>query len=233
MASGKKPDPRRKKNVAPHSTYLKVECGKKVGAYSAGEVFGCYSHRTFATLPCVANLTDDALKCPYCEASMEPTWRGWVPLWDSDWVLRHVLIGEEILESVDAIPHRAKVSVSRAKNPISPLIVREEVAVTRELPNTCPWRDPVDMLAVCLVLWNLPELTRWMETHRQAPPAPTPLPKGVALKSDGKPFSPSMQAAAKRYGGPLPEAADVVYDAAVNRLAKNAKNLKPSENGKH
>jgi hypothetical protein len=169
MASGKKPDPRRKKNVAPYSAYLKVECGKKFGGYSAGEFYGCYAHRTYATQPCVANITDDEMQCPYCVSGMEPEWRAWVPFWDSDWILKHVLIGEEIAPSVDAIPFRAKISISRAKNPISPLIVREEVAVFRELPATAPWLQPVNMLSVCLVLWKNAELTRWVEKHAPKP----------------------------------------------------------------
>lgn len=190
MGSGKKPDPRRKKFQAPHSTYLKVECGKTYGGWSAGEYYGCYAHRVGNTKPCCANITDDAMECPYCVSGMEAVWRAWVPVWDVDWTLRHVLIGEEIAPSVDAIPFRAKVSLSRHKNPISPMVVREDAkSVNRELPAVLPWAWPVPMLAVCLVLWDIPALTRWCEDKNLlalgAPAAPT-LPDAKPIKMPAK-----------------------------------------------
>jgi len=231
MATGKKPDPRRKKNNAPHSDYLRVECGKTYGAYSAGEVYGCYSHRTHATLPCVANITDDDMRCPYCEAGHVSEWRGWVPLWDSDWRLRHVVIGEEILPSVDAIPFRAKVVAMRAKNPISPLIVREcPTALTRELPAGAPWNQAVPMLAVCLVLWKMPALTRWCEERNL-------LALGATRKQEAAP-APKMlkpEKAQKPYVAPADAEAPVsqLLAGSLNRIKALEDGGKIVPNGKH
>lgn len=167
MATGRKPNPARRKNSLPHTTNFKVPNGTKEGAYIAGEMFGCYTHRTHASKPCITDITDDALVCPYCRAGVESTWRGYVPLWDRDWCLRYALINEDFFASVDAIPHRSKVMVSRAKNPISPLIIRQEEFLFRELPNTSPWRDPVCALSICLRLWEEPLLDKWFAEHPQ------------------------------------------------------------------
>lgn len=217
MASGKKPDPSRRKNNALHASYLAVKNGEKHGAYMAGELFGCYTHRTFAAQPCVSDLTNDEIECPYCKAGQVPEWRGYVPLWDRDWTLRYVLISEELFASVDVIPFHGRVSVSRAKNPISPVVIREEAMLVRDLPQRAPWKDAVAMLPICLTLWKNAALTAWFSNHK-------PLALGAVEKPAEKP--------AKAYKGPgkdEPEAVD--FDALANRI--KAKFVKPSTNGKH
>lgn len=233
MASGKKPDPRRKKTHAPHSTYMKVENGKKIGAWMAGELYGCYAHRTYATQPCIANITDDALPCPLCAGGLIPEWRGYVPLWDVDWTLKHVLINEEYYESVNAIPFRAKVSVSRAKNPISPLVVREEVMLTRELPAGSPWTCPVVMLPICLTLWKQPELTRWCEANRLLAMGPQCAEPAAPSKPIKMP-APAVKKTGKPYTAPNKDGAELVNIPAIaERLKAVAMKGETSTNGKH
>lgn len=231
MASGRKPDPRKKKSTVPHATNLKVANGKTEGAYIAGEMFGCYTHRTYASMPCMLDVTNDALPCPYCGSGVEQVWRGYVPLWDRDWTLRYVLIGEDYFASVDAIPHRTKVAVSRGKNPISPLIIREEPMLTRDLPNSHPWNVEIDALAICLRLWKNAELNEWFRCNPPKKEAPKPSGKKPPLKSDGKPFSPHYAAAAARYSAPDPSAIGDPVDAVRNRILSKTANLKPSTNG--
>lgn len=161
MATGKKPDPRKRKIQQPHASYLKVANGTKEPGYKAGELFGCYGHRTHANQPCRFDITDGALQCAYCGAGMVAEWRGYVPVWDRDWVLRYVLVNEEYFLSVDAIPIGAQVVMSRAKNPISPLVMRQETCLTRVLPDREPFSKPVNMLEICLLLWKDEALNRW------------------------------------------------------------------------
>jgi hypothetical protein len=165
-------------------------------------------------------MTETELQCPYCAAGLIPEWRGYVPLWDRDWVLRYVLIGEELFESVDIIPHRAQVKITRAKNPISPLVVRQETMLTRPLPDDEKFRVAVDMLAICLTLWKCDALTQWF---RRNPPKKAELPKGTAVRPNGQPFSPYMQAAAKKVG------CEVVSDDTDNVLAKTLKKTRERE----
>lgn len=222
MASGKRPDPRRRKTSHPHASYLSVKAGEKRGAYMAGEIFGCYGHRTHAQQPCVNDITGGELQCPYCAAGFQPEWRGYVPLWDVDFALRYVLIGEEIFDSVDMIKARTKVSVSRAKNPISPLIVREDALITRELPNKVPYNESIAMLKVCLTLWKNPALTHWCESR-------WPLAMGG---TDGKVMKVTPAPVSGQYRAPdsgLGEEAELAK--LVNRITDKAKALKPSSNG--
>ena len=171
MSKGKAPDPKRRRKTHAHASYLAVKCGQKEAGYKAGELYGCYTHRTFAAQPCVADITNGELKCAWCASQMISEWRGYVPVWDRDWTLRYVLIGEDYYESVNAIPLHAQIAISRAKNPISPLVVREELSMTRKLPDRPPWKEPVDMLEICLTLWQQDALTRWILSHREAPNA--------------------------------------------------------------
>lgn len=233
MARGKKPDPSKQKTSAPHTRNFKVDNGKTLGAYIAGEMYGCETHRTFAAQPCLASLTEDALPCPFCSSGLISEWRGYVPLWDRDWTLHHALINKDYCETVDCIPWRAKVSVSRNKNPISPLVIRDEPMLTRELPNRAPWSLKVNMLAVCLTLWKQPELTRWFEKHHpeelviqteavEVVPAPTPVLKKKQPAAVVKPYAPAA--------GPAdtPETIHETGTRILNRLKERA-----ATNGNH
>ena len=179
MATGKKPDPRKRKNAHPHASGLTVLNGEKFGTWKGGEIHGIYGHRTHATKPCLDSVTNGELVCPYCQAEIPLVFRAYVPLFDVNWAVRFVIIGEPIYEAVDAIPFRTQVLVSRHKNPNSPLIVRELTTMTRELPDRAPWDAPVDMLRICLTLWDTPALTAW---YAKNPPAPVAVPKPVPLK---------------------------------------------------
>lgn len=203
MGRGQAPDPRKRKNTHPHATYLKVGNGCKEPGYMAGPVFGCYGHRTSAHKPCVELITQGELTCALCAAGWEAEWRGYVGIWDRDWTLRYALIGEDYYPSVDAIPHREQVVCSRGKNAISPLVIRTEKLLTREIPNRSPWDVEIDMLEICLSLWKDGPLAAWFTKQKTLKPAKT---EDEPKLPNGKPFSPMYKAAAKRYSGPPKEA---------------------------
>lgn len=229
MATGKRPDPRRGGKKHPPASNLKVPNGTKAAGYKAGEIFGCYGHRIANHVPCLTDVTDGALKCPYCPAGNVPVWRGYVPVWDTDFCLRYALIGENYFESAEAIKWGEAIEFERKKNPISPLMARPGVGFLRALPDRAPWNTPVSMLDVCLTLWQDDLLTRWFAKNPVKRLASDNAP---SLRTDGKPFSPMMQAPAKRYAAPgdAEPAADAL-DEVQSKLAKRRDALKASENG--
>lgn len=228
MARGKRPDPRKLKTESPHATYFKVANGQQERGYKAGELYGCNGHRTNAHQPCARDVTDGELSCPYCSAGMETVWRGYVPLWDRDWSLRYALVGKDHLESTDAIPWRAQVTVNRAKNPISPLVIREEQCLTRALPNKEPWSVEVDMLAICLVLWKHDPLAEWFRQTHTRPANASVTASAVAERM--------LNGESRKIGDFIGLALGDKAEQ-VNRLKKNeafaAGVAKPSKNGKH
>jgi len=166
MGTGKKPDPSRRKTATQHATYLALKAGQKEVAWKAGEVHGVYGHRTHAHQPCVFDVTEGALQCPYCATGLIAEWRGYVPLWDQDWALRYVLVNEEYEATTEATAVGKQVLVLRGKDPKSPLVIREEVTKLRMLPDRAPWNVPVNTLLICLTLWKCDALTRWYRLNR-------------------------------------------------------------------
>jgi hypothetical protein len=232
MATGRKPNSRPGEKKKIHATHFKVPNGGMECGYKAGDMHGVNGHRTHAHQPCLKLYTNGEMECPYCNAGLEPMWRGYVPVWDRDWTLRYALIGEEIFESVDIIPRGAQVVLTRAKNPISPLVIRQETKLVRSLPDKEPWTQPVCMEDICLLLWKLPALTAWVHRERELRSA---LPAGVAVKSDGKAFSPPMQAAAKRNGSRVVKEEEAIpFSEALNRVkALEEAGKLPKPNGNH
>lgn len=229
MATGRKPASGRKKTNQPHATNLKVPNGGKEAAYKAGEMHGVNGHRTHAHQPCVWDISEGELKCPYCEAGLDLVWRGYVPLWDRDWTLRYVLVNDEYLYSVDAIPIRAQVVVSRAKNPISPIVVREEKHGFKALPDTPPFNVDVCMRDICLLLWKNELLNRWY-AKTDVSQLMASLPKPIGMKMPAK-ANPPIDQAARLARHEAEVKAQEVGDAEqlgtmINRL------IKPSPNGK-
>lgn len=226
MATGRKPRKTAHEIRTPHTRYLQVANGATELGYKAGEVFGVNGHHVGTHKPCVHDLTEGKQQCAYCGSGFPLVFRGYLPVWDRDFTLRYVLICEDILESVDAIPFREQITMSRAKNKISPLIVRHERRLTRDLPVKEDWQKPIDMGPICCVLWKTPELYPFCVAS-----TPTPTQKTVAVTDKGKPFSPMMQQAAKKNGAavkPLDEE-DVI--APLKNALERMKAVSP--NGKH
>lgn len=230
MHKGKAPDPRKKKIQQPHASYMKVANGTKEPGYKAGELYGCYGHRTHANQPCVYDITDGALQCAYCGAGMVAEWRGYVPVWDRDWVLRYVLVNEEYFLSVDAIPVGAQVVMARAKNPISPLVMRQETCLTRTLPNTEPFNKPVNMLDICLLLWKNQPLNEWFRKQGAkaliASVADDQAVKKQVVEKEAKSPLQRLKEAEEKHLREQSEAEESAGEI-MNRL------LKPQPNGKH
>lgn len=229
MAKGKKPDPSKKKICQTHATYLKVPPGKKEPGYKAGEMYGCYGHRTHANQPCVFDMTDGVLQCPYCGAGLTAEWRGYVPVWDRDWTLRYVLVNEEYFFTVDAIAIGAQVVMSRAVNPISPLVIREENCLTRKLPDHEPYNKPVDMLSICQLLWKNEPLNRWFSSQKiSGEMEQIAMQTAVKKPTEAKPIEDPRERLARRQQELDAQAAEeeMRIGTTINRMDAHSKNGK-------
>lgn len=190
---------------------------------------GVNGHRAGTHQPCVWDLTEGKSQCPFCAAKLPLVWRGYVPLWDRDWALRYVLINQEYMLSVDAIPRGSQVVIYRAKNPISPLIIREEKHGFRALPDKPPFTTPIDMRQICQLLWQNDVVNRWYadldsQAIKAAVATDFKLPKAVKEVPAKDQLARLAEAEAKH----LREQAEGEEKAGeiINRL------LKPSKNGK-
>lgn len=229
MATGRKPASGRKKNTQPHATHLKVPNGGKEAGYKAGEMFGVNGHRTHAHQPCVFDLTEGELQCPYCAAGLDLVWRGYVPVWDRDWTLRYVLVNEEYFCSADAIPIRAQVIASRGKNPISPIVLREEKHGFKALPDAPPYNTDICMRDICLLLWKNEPLNRWYaKTDVAKLMESLPKPIGMKMPTKAKPADDQAARLARHDAEVKAHEAGEVEQVGnvINRL------IKPSANGK-
>lgn len=235
MSTGKKPKGTPGEKKVPHSTYFEVRNGCADCGYKAGEVHGVIGHYIDTHKPCLFEYTDGELQCKYCACDVEKIWRGYIALWDRDWMLRYALICQEHLESVDQIQVGLMVKLTRHKNPISPLVIRAEPCLERQLPGKPPYNQPVDTELLCLRLWQDAALEEWVRQKRLK--TNTTLPKGVAVDKDNRPFAPGTQAAAKRAGAKVTteKAANDALDATLEKLKRRAAVLGavPSTNGKH
>lgn len=230
MGTGRRPDPRRKKITHAHSTYMEVPNKTKHGGWKAGELYGLYCHHVGHTKPCADDVTNGALKCQYCEAGFNSEFRAYLPLWDREYQLRHVLIGEDFFEAADRIPFRGVVTLSRDASKRSPLRVSDEAMMVRLLPDGPPWDKPVNMLAICLTLWKDDALARWMSIPQPTTPAEK---KATPTRSDGQPFSPMTAAAARRFAPPAKAPEPSLLGDAGDAVLRNAVAGKPSTNGHH
>lgn len=228
MSKGRNPDPRRKKISSIRSTNFKVANGGKEIGYVAGEVYGVNGHFMGAHKPCLHDLTNGEVQCVYCAVNKPIEWRGYVPVWDQDYTLRHALITEDYLEAVNMIPWRARIVATRAAAQYSPLVIRAaDLPALRGLPDKAPWDVPIDIEPICRRLWQEPALDAWYAaTHA----------KQAGLSAGAPPldpsdFSPMMRSAAAH-------ANRIAAHAAANdEFAKQAREGKvpaaPSTNGHH
>lgn len=226
MSKGQRPDPRRKKDPTIRSTNFTVPNGGKEFGYMGGEVFGCYGHYVHAHQPCLEDLTGGEVSCPLCLAKFDKVWRGYVPIWDRDFVLHHALISEEYDESVSMIPHRGHIVATRDKPKMSPLVIRAiEPLNVRVLPDKPPYSEPVDMYRICRKLWKNPLVDAWYTstsgTLRES--------VGEAVPLDIDKLSPMMKAAGgavnRRFASPT------INEDFVQKVKREAE--KPNGNGTH
>lgn len=233
------------KNAAPgsgarkrtHFPYVPTANGAKWPAYCAGPCHWVLGHEiNRKTKVCPSWLTDGELCCEWCSPINGAIERGYQPLYrQSDGKPVLVMVGAEERADTDKLRFLSRVMVARERENSAGLFIRSALEQEPKFQTTLPERlRPADVTHSMIALWAMPQVKAWWNrTHGQSD-TEVSLPPGVAVTDSGTPFSPAMQAAAKRYGaivvppGDNPDLYDEVYD----RLRDKTGLPKPNGNGK-
>lgn len=224
---------------AVHAMFISPEEGKTISGYLAGPAMWFWSHQSTRTKPCLHVITGGVLHCPRCVSQSQPCDIGYVPIYrEVDGRPCFVLVHEHVRESLATLKLHERVVVGRERGSAEGVWVQRAMQQTPRYHSTIASRyQPLDLSETLLRVWNLPELTRWYREHGGHPqPAPVIVPPSTAapaddvLRSDGEPYSPVMQAAARRWGQPVQ--ADSVLDAAMASIRRKSGLPEPSSNGR-
>lgn len=231
MSTGFRPEPSERKQSVGRWLYLPIANGASVGAYTAGPIALAPTHYVNQTRPCRAKMSHAKLVCPFCETHQEVTWRGYVPLYDRDFVRRFVLISLDYLEAAELVELHQQVKCVRGKNKRDAVIVRGEQWTPTALPVTQERRDPQDIWPFLLRMWKDQELA--IEVRRiQAAPLPgtvKDIPAAIAARKDYPQWVKTVQDDLSQ------QEVGKSFDEVLSSLASDSPNhpLKASANGKH
>lgn len=232
-------DPERVRRTRHHFGYTGCECGQKWHAFIAGKPLWLYLHGSQWSKPCCEKITGGELSCDYCNKGVEKIVKGYVPVWrDADHKPCTVIVWEEIRDVVDALPLHSRAIVGRGKSQ------RDPIYIARAMNQEPPFRPvnaemmaAADVTESALRLLKCPELTAWYrQTHGAKSDNAVSLPSGTAVTDSGEPYSPLLQAAAKRAGADvIPPAGPVETGETVQEFLRGvqAGTIRPSANGRH
>jgi hypothetical protein len=221
-----------------HFCYVPTPNGHKWPAHVAGPCHWVLGHEVNRkSKVCPAWFTDDELTCEWCSPINAPIEIGYQPLYrqaDGKPVL--VVVKDPERPDIDKLKFHGRVIVAREREASAGLYVRTALEKEPLYQSTLPERHAVpDITHSMLALWGIPAVKAWYSRTQFQSDNPMSLPPGVAVKDDGRPYSPGMQAAAKRYGadvvqdGPFAEE----YEELLNRVKQKEGVATPSKNGKH
>lgn len=210
-----------------HFTYVKTPTNAKWFAHLAGPAHWYTVHPKGKTKPCLHVMTGGELACERCEQGYDSEVCAYVPLWrESDGRPVMVIVHEYTREVVDQLRVHARVLIGRNEE-------KSDGVYIIHAPNPLPVfhttlqekMRPADLTETLLRVWGVADLVTWYRRTHGAVKAPEP------KKSDGKPFSPMMKAAARKASqGNVTEDLDDL----IGRIRKRAAALpEPSSNGKH
>jgi hypothetical protein len=232
--------PRRgKDNSRPeHFAYLKGYKGEELYGYLAGPVVWLELHTSDrGSQPCLHLLTGGELSCSKCKYG-EPSRKGALGFYHAkDWKPYFVWVDESREDIYAGFRWLAKLKFGREKLKGSPVWAALCLSQHDEFPTTDPRRKkPIDLTESLLRIFADDALTLWYRGSHGLSDRGVSLPKGTAVKDDGEPYSPALQAAAKRHGAdvlpPGVRGIETDVDAEFLRgLQDRAR--KPSKNGKH
>lgn len=221
-----------------HFAYAKLDHGDELYGYLAGPVLWVELHQSdYGSKPCLEKLTGGELSCPKCKYG-PPVQKGACPFWLVEDHRPYMLwLDDGRREIYDALPWARKLKFAREKLKGAPvwanLCFNQEPLFKSQHPLR---QRPVDITRTLLRMWKLPELDLWYAQTHGGSDSPVSLPAGTAVTDDGRPYTPAMQAAAKRFGADVVPPSDGgagpghvggALDKALDR-AKRAE-----RNGKH
>lgn len=222
------------KKARTHFGYVSTTPGKSWFGWIAGPCYWCVCHTAGASKPCLDWMTRGEIACPRCAQPKPPEEIGYQPLYrDVDGRPVMVIVHNYSREQVDALKFRQFVTVARGTDSADPVMVSGVPGKQTWYHSTLPERQQhADLTETLLRVWGIQELCAW---HAQQSDTALSLTPGVAVKDDGHPYSPEMQAAARRAGAEVTTDQQAVaeYDAIIDRLKQKFPPPQPSGNGKH
>lgn len=215
-----------------HNKHLKTRNGEKWYAHLAGKVCWIECHTVGYSKPCLYWISYGELVCKKCHPLDPKETLGYVPVWrEKEGAPGFVVVKDYSRDIVERIKVHDRLLISRGYEESDALSVVPADGGKRYHSTRPDFMAHVDLTPSLLRIWKIPELTEWYYRTQCASPPPPELPKGTALKDDGRPYKPEYQAAAKRWG------ADVILDqigtGGEQQLSNEdfAKQVKASANG--
>lgn len=198
-----------------------------------------WCHQPKKTKPCLEVMTKGAVACPWCGTDKDKVRRGYVPLYrQSDTAPRSIIVSDLYEEVLAKFKLHDRFQIGKEGENGDPVWVARALTPTPAFNTTLRHRyQPVDLTDTLLKLWGNDELKAWYRKTLGNSDNPVSQPKGSAVRANGEPFSPMMQAAAQRQGFETvaPELGTGDPDSEVEReflRAVMAGNQQPT-NGKH
>lgn len=219
-----------------HFTHVKTAHGQQWHAHMAGPIHWFTCHASQRSKPCLHAVTDGELVCDRCGPGRVTSVLGYVPMYrEVDGKPVFVVVYDHAREQLDQLKFHRRVLVGRGPDQNDTIYILEALKQATKYDSRLPerWKN-ADLTPTLLKIWGIPELAVWyMRTEGKSDNAMS-LPTGVAKKSDGTPFSPGMQAAAKRWApdtiepGSIGEAIDLEREQLMRKQAGHV----PHSNGK-
>ena len=220
-----------------HFPYVATARGAKWTAYIAGPCQWVLTHEVNRkTKVCVEWLTDKELICEHCHHLKELRETGYQPLYrQSDGRPVLVVVHEDVRDQIDKLKFHSRVQVAREREASAGLYLTTLLEQEPRYQSTLAERHASpDLTSSLLALWGIAALKDWYARGKGRSDTAVSLSEGVAMRDDGQPYSPGMQAAAKRYGAPVVTdgpSADA-FDAVKQRLMNTAAQHEQNKNGK-
>lgn len=204
-------------------------------AWIAGPVLWFKCHQLKRTKPCIEEITDGELECPWCAGGVPKHTMGYIPLYrELDAKPCYELLYDDAREDLDRLKLHERVMVGRGPGKTDTVYVMKCSVQTPVWQTRDPQRmRPADLTTSLLRMWAIPILIQWYsETERVSIPAP----KATALTTDTAVTLPEAVAAKEV---PPEDQGDVgpMYTAAMRRAKERSKAWvedvkKGSSNGK-
>lgn len=213
-------------NTRVHFRYVGVGHSKTWAAHCAGPCQWYMCHTSERSKPCLDWITHGVLPCPRCGGAKEAVMMGYQPIYrSSDGCPVMVVLYEDQRDHADKLDLHERVMVGREGEKGDAVYIRRAMEQTPKYQTTLGARMfAADITETCLVMWKIPELVEWYRAQPKASDTGVSLPKGTAITSAGKPYSPMMQQAAKLAGAEV-----VADDFIAATLGKSLNRVKAAE----
>jgi hypothetical protein len=106
--------------------HLKLEVGKSIEGWLAGDWVGVDSHHVGTSKPCRSAVSDGVLECKLCAGELPLMWRAWVPIFDKAHTRWVTIVTEKQFERLEELRTGDPVIVTKTRHHGSALVVRHD-----------------------------------------------------------------------------------------------------------